>query len=116
MIFVTGGAGFIGSNFVAGWLACSREPLLVIDSLTYAGNLETWRPSATGPDSASRRLDICDTAALSSLLRAHQPRAVLHFAAETHVDRSILGPGEFVRTNVTARSTCSRRREPIGVG
>jgi len=101
MIFVTGGAGFIGSNFVVGWLACSREPLLVIDNLTYAGNLENLASVSDRPGFGFERVDICDGAALSALLRTHQPRAVLHFAAETHVDRSILGPGEFVRTNVT---------------
>ena len=101
MIFVTGGAGFIGSNFVVGWLACSREPLLVIDNLTYAGNLENLVSVSDRPGFGFERVDICDGAALSALLRKHQPRAVLHFAAETHVDRSILGPGEFVRTNVT---------------
>jgi dTDP-glucose 4,6-dehydratase len=100
MIFVTGGAGFIGANFVLRWLEQHAEPVLVIDKLTYAGNLENLAAVETDPRFAFHRLDINDRPAIEQLLAAHQPRAVLHFAAESHVDRSIHGPGEFVRTNV----------------
>ena len=100
MLFVTGGAGFIGANFVHHWLGAFAEPVLVIDKLTYAGNLD----NLVGLRGDSRfgfvRADICERAAIDSLLAEHRPRAVLHFAAESHVDRSIEGPGEFVRTNV----------------
>ncbi len=99
MIFVTGGAGFIGSNFIRDWLASNDEPVVNIDALTYAGNAE----SLADVDAARYRLeavDICDEPAIAALFAAHRPRAVVHFAAESHVDRSILGPAEFVRTNV----------------
>jgi dTDP-glucose 4,6-dehydratase len=100
MIFVTGGAGFIGSNFVLDWLALSNEPVLVIDKLTYAGNLENLASLAGDPRLLFERIDICDGDAVSALLQKHRPRALLHFAAESHVDRSIHGPAEFVRTNI----------------
>jgi dTDP-glucose 4,6-dehydratase len=100
MIFITGGAGFIGSNFVLDWVAQSREPVLIIDKLTYAGNLENLSSVLDRPQVVFERLDICDGDAVLALLRRHRPRALLHFAAESHVDRSILGPAEFVRTNV----------------
>ncbi len=100
MIFVTGGAGFIGANFVHHWLATRGEPLLVIDKLTYAGNLESL--AAVRGDARLRfeRIDIADRAALTPLFEALRPTAVVHFAAESHVDRSIHGPGDFIRTNV----------------
>jgi dTDP-glucose 4,6-dehydratase len=100
MIFVTGGAGFIGANFVLDWLACGDEPVLVIDKLTYAGNRESLLPLDGDPRFAFVQADICDREAVAALLAKHQPRALLHFAAESHVDRSIHGPGEFVRTNI----------------
>jgi dTDP-glucose 4,6-dehydratase len=100
MIFVTGGAGFIGANFVIDWLAAGAEPVLVIDKLTYAGNLENLSAVNGNPDFAFERADICDEAALRMLFQQHRPRALVHFAAESHVDRSIAGPAEFVRTNV----------------
>ena len=100
MIFVTGGAGFIGANFVLRWLERHDEPVLVIDKLTYAGNLENLAAVRADPRFSFERLDVNDRAAVEQLLAARRPRAVLHFAAESHVDRSIHGPGEFVRTNV----------------
>jgi len=102
MIFVTGGAGFIGSNFVLDWLGAPApvEPLLVLDALTYAGNLANLAAVRGRPELQFVRQDICDGPAVLALLRQHRPRALLHFAAESHVDRSILGPGEFVRTNI----------------
>jgi dTDP-glucose 4,6-dehydratase len=100
MIFVTGGAGFIGANFVHDWLAAEREAVLVIDKLTYAGNLDNLAGLRGDRRFEFAQVDICDRAALASLLAAHRPRAIVHFAAESHVDRSISGPGDFVRTNI----------------
>jgi dTDP-glucose 4,6-dehydratase len=100
MIFVTGGAGFIGSNFVLDWLAQSDEPVLVIDKLTYAGNLENLASLAGDKRLLFERIDIRDGERVGALLKTHQPRALLHFAAESHVDRSILGPADFVETNI----------------
>jgi dTDP-glucose 4,6-dehydratase len=100
MIFVTGGAGFIGANFVVDWLEETKEPVLVIDKLTYAGNLENLASVQGCEELLFERLDICDSEKVAALLRQHRPRALVHFAAESHVDRSILGPAEFVRTNV----------------
>jgi dTDP-glucose 4,6-dehydratase len=102
MILVTGGAGFIGSNFVIDWLSSGpqAEPVLVVDALTYAGNLGNLDPLAGHPGLAFVAADVTDSEAMRGLLAAHRPRAVLHFAAESHVDRSISGPGEFMRTNV----------------
>jgi dTDP-glucose 4,6-dehydratase len=108
MIFVTGGAGFIGSNFILDWLAAdgrprhadSDEAVLNIDRLTYAGNLENLAAVERDPRYRFEKLDICERDALLALMRTHRPRAILHFAAESHVDRSIRGPGEFVRTNI----------------
>ena len=100
MIFVTGGAGFIGANFVHDWLAAEREGVLVIDKLTYAGNLDNLAGLRGEPRFEFAQVDICDRAALAALLAEHRPRAIVHFAAESHVDRSISGPGEFIRTNI----------------
>jgi dTDP-glucose 4,6-dehydratase len=100
MILVTGAAGFIGANFVLDWFAQSEEPVLVVDKLTYAGNRESLASLDRHPGFSFSRTDIGDRPTIAALLAQHQPRAVLHFAAESHVDRSIHGPGEFVRTNI----------------
>jgi len=100
MIFVTGGAGFIGSNFVLDWLAQSDEAVLNFDKLTYAGNLKNLASLRDDPRHVFVRGDICDQDLVLELFRKHKPRAVVNFAAESHVDRSILGPGEFIRTNI----------------
>ncbi|SAL61561.1 dTDP-glucose 4,6-dehydratase [Caballeronia telluris] len=105
MILVTGGAGFIGANFVLDWLKGSDEPVLNVDKLTYAGNLETLKSLAGNPKHIFARADICDRVAIDLLLAEHKPRAILHFAAESHVDRSIHGPADFVQTNVVGTFT-----------
>jgi dTDP-glucose 4,6-dehydratase len=99
-ILVTGGAGFIGSNFVLDWLAQSDEPVINLDQLTYAGNLENLASLTEDSRHIFIQGDICDRALIDQLLHRYQPRAIIHFAAESHVDRSILGPGEFMRTNI----------------
>jgi dTDP-glucose 4,6-dehydratase len=100
MILVTGGAGFIGSNFVLDWLADANEGIVNLDKLTYAGNLRSLLALRQDPRHVFVHGDICDTVLVAHLLETHKPSAIIHFAAESHVDRSILGPGEFVRTNV----------------
>ena len=105
MILVTGGAGFIGANFVLDWLNASDEPVVNLDKLTYAGNLRTLKAQQNDPRHIFVRADICDRAALDAIFATHKPRAVLHFAAESHVDRSIHGPAEFVQTNVVGTFT-----------
>jgi len=100
MILVTGGAGFIGANFVLDWLARDDEPVLNLDALTYAGNLESLASLRGDPRHIFVLGDICDRMRVDALLEQHRPRAIVHFAAESHVDRSIHGPGAFVRTNV----------------
>lgn len=100
MILVTGGAGFIGSNFVLDWVAAGGEPVLNLDKLTYAGNLENLRSLEGNPAHVFVRGDIGDQALVEQLLAQHKPRAVLNFAAESHVDRSIHAPGTFIETNV----------------
>ena len=100
MIVVTGGAGFIGSNFVLDWIAASGEPVVNLDKLTYAGNLANLASVAHDDRHRFVRGDIGDRALVEKLLAEHRPRAIVHFAAESHVDRSIHGPGEFVKTNV----------------
>ncbi|MEN9688763.1 MAG: dTDP-glucose 4,6-dehydratase [Pseudomonadota bacterium] len=99
-ILVTGAAGFIGSNFVHNWLAGSDETVVNLDKLTYAGNLDNLKSLAHDARHVFVQGDIGDTALLPRLLAEHQPRAVLHFAAESHVDRSIHGPMDFIQTNV----------------
>lgn len=99
-ILVTGGAGFIGSNFVLDWLGGSNEAIVNLDKLTYAGNLRNLSALQGNPKHLFVHGDIGDASLLASLLERHRPRAVLNFAAESHVDRSISGPAAFIETNV----------------
>jgi len=99
-ILVTGGAGFIGANFVLDWLAHSHEPVLTLDKLTYAGNVENLQTLQDDPRHTLVQGDIGDRDLVSQLLSTHQPRAIINFAAESHVDRSIHGPGDFIQTNI----------------
>src|SRR5436190_3258488 len=105
MIIVTGGAGFIGSNFVLDWIEATGEPVVNIDLLTYAGNLESLGALNGDAQHLFVKGDICDRALLDELFAKHKPRAVVHFAAESHVDRSIHGPGAFIKTNVEGTFT-----------
>jgi len=101
MILVTGGAGFIGGNFVLDWLKEPKaEGIVNLDKLTYAGNLATLDSVRNDPRHVFVQGDIGDHALVSRLLKEHQPRAIINFAAESHVDRSIHGPAEFVQTNI----------------
>ena len=100
MILVTGGAGFIGSNFVLDWLSTSDEAVMNLDKLTYAGNLENLASVSNNPQYLFVQGDIGDSQLFISLLSKYAPRAVLNFAAESHVDRSIHGPGAFIQTNI----------------
>ncbi|GAB1391654.1 MAG: dTDP-glucose 4,6-dehydratase [Rubrivivax sp.] len=105
-ILVTGGAGFIGSNFVLDWLAdATAEPVVNLDALTYAGNRQNLATLAGDARHVFVHGDIGDRALLDGLLAEHRPRAILHFAAESHVDRSIHGPGAFMKTNVEGTFT-----------
>ena len=100
MILVTGGAGFIGANFVLDWLAAAGEPLVNLDKLTYAGNLGNLASIAGDERHLFVRGDIGDAGQVGALLREHRPRAIVNFAAESHVDRSIHGPAAFIETNI----------------
>ncbi len=99
-VLITGGAGFIGGNFVLDWLASHDEPVVNVDKLTYAGNLQTLASLQSDPRHIFVQADIGDGERIGTLLRQYQVRAVINFAAESHVDRSISGPGEFIQTNV----------------
>ena len=99
-ILVTGGAGFIGSNFILDWFAHGTEPIVNLDKLTYAGNPENLRPLKDSPSYLFVHGDIGNRKLVRSLLDKHIPRAIVHFAAESHVDRSIHGPDEFIQTNI----------------
>jgi dTDP-glucose 4,6-dehydratase len=99
-ILVTGGAGFIGSNFVLDWLAQNDEPVVNLDKLTYAGNLQNLASLENDPRHHFVKGDIADSELVAKLLAQHSIRAVVHFAAESHVDRSIHGPAEFIQTNI----------------
>ena len=100
MILVTGGAGFIGSNFVLDWIAAEGTPVVNLDKLTYAGNPANLAALKDDARHIFAHGDINDRTLVAKLLQQHRPRAIVHFAAESHVDRSIHGPGEFVQTNV----------------
>ena len=100
MLFITGCAGFIGANFLHSWLAGHSETVLGLDVLTYAGNLESLSSAIGDSRFTFERVDICDRGTVTALLCRKRPRAVLHFAAESHVDRSIDGPDAFVRANI----------------
>ncbi len=109
-VLVTGGAGFIGSNFVLDWFAqadaaAQTRPLVNLDKLTYAGNPANLASIAQRPDYTFVHGDICDAALVASLFEQHKPSAILHFAAESHVDRSIAGPEAFLRTNIDGTFT-----------
>jgi len=99
-ILVTGGAGFIGSNLILQWQSCERGPVINLDKLTYAGNLRNLEQVASDARYTFVHGDIADRQLVSQLLTRHRPRAIIHLAAESHVDRSIHGPDDFVRTNV----------------
>lgn len=100
MIIVTGGAGFIGSNFVIDWVKAGNEPVINLDKLTYAGNLENLAEIQDSPLHTFVKGDIGDAELIKRLLEEHQPRAIVNFAAESHVDRSISGPEDFIQTNI----------------
>jgi dTDP-glucose 4,6-dehydratase len=99
-ILVTGGAGFIGSNFVLDWIALEKDPVINLDKLTYAGNLENLVYVEGNPRHTFVRGDIGDAQLVAKLLAEYRPRAIVNFAAESHVDRSIHGPAEFIQTNI----------------
>jgi dTDP-glucose 4,6-dehydratase len=105
MLLVTGGAGFIGSNFVVSTIARLGEPVVTLDRLSVGSSMMNLSAVRDDARHAFVRGDICDADLVASLLRKHNPRAIVHFAAESHVDRSISGPGEFVRSNVVGTWT-----------
>jgi dTDP-glucose 4,6-dehydratase len=99
-VLVTGGAGFIGSNFILTWVEATGSPLVNLDLVTYAGNPANLASIQDDPRYEFVRGDICDAELVASIFKTHRPRAVVHFAAESHVDRSIASPEAFIRTNV----------------
>ena len=104
-VLVTGGAGFIGSNFVLHWIDQIGGPVVNLDLLTYAGNVTNLAQLENDARHTFVRGDICDASGIATLLREHKPKAIVHFAAESHVDRSISDPGAFIRTNVQGTGT-----------
>ena len=99
-IIVTGAAGFIGSNYVLNWISEKNEKVIALDKLTYAGNLENLKTVESNPNYVFVQGDIGDSGLVAKLLQEHQPRAIVNFAAESHVDRSIHGPDDFMQTNI----------------
>ncbi len=104
-ILVTGGAGFIGSNFVLDWIELEKDSVVNLDKLTYAGNLQNLASVEGNPHHTFVRGDIGNTELVAKLLAEHRPRAIVNFAAESHVDRSIHGPAEFIQTNIVGTFT-----------
>ena len=104
-IFVTGGAGFIGSNFVLHWVGSGKGRVVNVDALTYASNLRNLDSLRGHPDHVFVHGDICDADLMARTLAEHRPRAIVHFAAESHVDRSIMGPDAFLKTNIAGTFT-----------
>jgi dTDP-glucose 4,6-dehydratase len=102
-ILITGGAGFIGSNFALDWLAQSDETIVNLDKLTYSGNLQKLSTLTTDLRHVFMRSDIGDGRMVDSMLTLHKPRAIINFAAQSHVDLSIHGPGEFIQTNIEGK-------------
>jgi dTDP-glucose 4,6-dehydratase len=100
MILVTGGAGFIGTNFVLDWLAQSDEAIINLDALTYAGNLQSLASLGADKRHIFVQGDIGDSTLVGDLLAQNRPRSIINFAAESHVDRSIHGPEDFIQTNI----------------
>src|SRR6185503_4732230 len=100
MLLVTGGAGFIGSNFVLSTLASTGEAIVNLDKLTYAGSLGNLEAAKENPKHVFVRGDICNRDLVRTLLHQYKPLAIVHFAAESHVDRSITGPADVIQTNV----------------
>ena len=99
-LLITGGAGFIGSAVIRHIIQHSTDSVVNVDKLTYAGNLESLSTVSANPRYRFEQIDICDRAALDNVFAEHQPDAVMHLAAESHVDRSIDGPAEFIPTNI----------------
>ena len=99
-ILITGAAGFIGSNFVLNWLQKKKEKVVALDKLTYAGNLENLKSVEKKSNYEFVKGDIGDSNLVADLLKKYQPRAIINFAAESHVDRSIYGPEDFTQTNI----------------
>ena len=113
-VLVTGGCGFIGSEFVRQWMARESSNVVNLDKLTYAGNLHSLEEIAANPRYTFVHGDIADERCLKEIFQEHQPAAIINFAAESHVDRSIDGPEEFVRTNVLG--TCRLLEEAKNIG
>jgi dTDP-glucose 4,6-dehydratase len=116
-VLITGGAGFIGANFVRHWLANTREGRVVVfDALTYAGNIDNLAGLDRDPRYVFVKGDICDEATVRTLLEQHQIDTVVHFAAESHVDRSILGPDDFIRTNIVGTHSLLKVTKELWLG